>query len=100
MDMPLTAITNTTIDVRATHPSTGVAINMTTGANRVLTGQLLMLEKGSTTTLVQITGVDYPSRAHHVRQRRFAEAESDGRSRGERGGAPRRRPRPTRCPEE
>ncbi len=61
-DMPLTAITNTTIDVRATHPTTGQAINIQTGVDRVLAGQLLLLEKGSTTTLVQITSVDYASR--------------------------------------
>ncbi len=62
VDMPLTAITNTTIDVRATHPGTGQAINIQTGVDRLQTGQLLMLEKGSTTTLVQITTLDYPNR--------------------------------------
>ena len=62
VDMPLTAITNTTIDVAATNPSTGLAINIQTGVDRLLDGQLLMLEKGSTTTLVQITGIDYSNR--------------------------------------
>jgi hypothetical protein len=62
LDMPLTAITNTTIDVRATNPANGQAINIQTGPNRVLAGQLLMLEKGSANTLVQITGVDYANR--------------------------------------
>jgi hypothetical protein len=62
IDMPLTAITNTTIDVRATNPATGQAINIQTGVDRVLQGQLLLLEKGSNTTLVQITNVDYSNR--------------------------------------
>jgi hypothetical protein len=62
IDMPLTAITNTSIDVASTQPATGTAINIQTGPNRVLAGQLLMLEKGSTTTLVQVTTVDYPNR--------------------------------------
>jgi prepilin-type N-terminal cleavage/methylation domain-containing protein len=62
VDMPLTAITNTTIDVAATHPGTGQAINIQTGVDRLQTGQLLMLEKGSATTLVQITSISYTSR--------------------------------------
>ena len=63
VDMPLTAITNTTIDVRATHPGRpALAINIQTGVDRLQTGQLLMLEKGSNTTLVQITNIDYSSR--------------------------------------
>jgi prepilin-type N-terminal cleavage/methylation domain-containing protein len=62
VDMPLTAITNTTIDVRAVHPSTGLAINIQTGVDRLQTGQLLMLEKGSNTTIVQITAIDHPTR--------------------------------------
>jgi hypothetical protein len=62
VDMPLTAITNTTIDVRATHPGTGAAINIQTGVDRLQKGQLLMLEKGSNTTLVQITNIDFTTR--------------------------------------
>jgi hypothetical protein len=62
VDMPLTAITNTTIDVAATHPGSGTAINIQTGVDRLQTGQLLMLEKGSNTTLVQITAIDFTSR--------------------------------------
>jgi hypothetical protein len=62
VDMPLTAITDTTITVAVTNPLTGQAINIQTGVDRVLTGQLLMLEKGSTTTFVQITAVNYSSR--------------------------------------
>jgi prepilin-type N-terminal cleavage/methylation domain-containing protein len=62
VDMPLTAITNTSIVVAATHPGTGQAINIQSGPDRLLAGQLLMLEKGSNTTLVQITTVDYANR--------------------------------------
>ena len=62
VDMPLTAITDTTIDVKATLPSTGAAINIQTGVDRLQKGQLLMLEKGSQTTLVQITDIDFSSR--------------------------------------
>jgi prepilin-type N-terminal cleavage/methylation domain-containing protein len=62
VDMPLTAITNTTVDVAATHPGTGQAINIQTGVDRLQTGQLLMLEKGSSSTLVQITSINYSSR--------------------------------------
>jgi hypothetical protein len=62
VDMPLTAFTNTTIDVRATHPGSGQAINIQTGPDRLQKGQLLMLEKGSYTTLVQITDLDFPNR--------------------------------------
>jgi len=61
-DIPLTAITDTYITVRATNPATGLAINIETGVDRILAGQLLMLEKGSVTTFVQVTGVDYGTR--------------------------------------
>lgn len=61
-DMPLTALTDTTMDVSATYPANGQAINITSGVDRLLTGQLLMLEKGSITTFVQITGIDYSNR--------------------------------------
>ena len=89
IDMPLTAITNTTIDVRATNPATGQAINIQTGVDRVLAGQLLMLEKGSD----HDAGANHQRRllepAHHVRQRRLVEAESDGGSGRQRRCAPR-----------
>lgn len=62
VDIPLTAFTNTTIDIAATNPSTGQAIVINSGPDRILAGQLLMLEKGSNTTFVQVTAVDYPSR--------------------------------------
>lgn len=61
-DMPLTAITNTTITVRATNPATAQAINIQTGVDRILRGQLLMLEKGSITAFVQVTDVNYTTR--------------------------------------
>jgi prepilin-type N-terminal cleavage/methylation domain-containing protein len=62
-DIPLTAISNTTITVRATQPTTPFApINIQTGVDRILAGQLLMLEKGSVTTFVQVTSVDYGTR--------------------------------------
>jgi prepilin-type N-terminal cleavage/methylation domain-containing protein len=59
---PLTAITNTTIDVATTNVATGLAINIATGPDRVQPGQLLMLEKGATTTLVEVTSVDTVNR--------------------------------------
>jgi type II secretory pathway pseudopilin PulG len=62
VDMPLTAITNTSIDVKATHPGTGAAINIQSGVDRLQEGQLLMLEKGSQNTLVQITTIDFANR--------------------------------------
>jgi hypothetical protein len=62
VDVPLTAITNTTIDIAATYPGSGQAINIQTGPDRLVTGQLLMLEKGSITTLVQITSINTSTR--------------------------------------
>jgi type II secretory pathway pseudopilin PulG len=62
IDMPLTALTNTTMDVASTNPATGLAINIATGPDRIIPGQLLMLEKGATTTLVEVTAVDTTNR--------------------------------------
>lgn len=62
VNTPLVAITNTTIDVATTDPATGLAINIATGPDRVLPGQLLMLEKGSANTLVEVTAVDTVNR--------------------------------------
>jgi prepilin-type N-terminal cleavage/methylation domain-containing protein len=62
IDMPLIALTNTTMDVAATNPATGQAINIATGPDRIVTGQLLLLEKGATTTIVEVTGVNTASR--------------------------------------
>ena len=61
-DTPLTNLTDTTMDVAVTDPSTGAAIVIDSGPDRLLAGQLLMLEKGSNTTLVQMTAVNYSSR--------------------------------------
>jgi prepilin-type N-terminal cleavage/methylation domain-containing protein len=62
INTPLTAITNTTIDVATTDPATGLAINIATGPDRVLPGHLLLLEKGAVTTLVEVTSVDTAAR--------------------------------------
>ncbi|MCM3881275.1 MAG: hypothetical protein ND807_14305 [Vicinamibacterales bacterium] len=62
IDMPLIALTNTTMDVAATNPANGQAINIATGPDRIVTGQLLLLEKGATTTIVEVTGVNTSSR--------------------------------------
>jgi hypothetical protein len=61
-NMPLTALTNTTFDVATTDPATGLAINIATGPDRVVVGQLVMLEKGATTTIVEVTGIDNANR--------------------------------------
>ncbi len=64
IDMPLTALTNTTFDVAATNPAnaTGVAINIASGPDRLILGQLIMLEKGASTALVEITAIDTVNR--------------------------------------
>ena len=62
VDMPLIALTNTTMDVAATNPADGTAINIATGPDRIIPGQLIMLEKGSTTTLVEVTSVNTAAR--------------------------------------
>ena len=58
INVPLIALTNTAMTVAAIDPATGLAINIATGPDRVVVGQLLMLEKGATTTLVEVTAVD------------------------------------------
>jgi hypothetical protein len=50
-DIGLTAVTATRVDVEP-------GVNIGTGADRVLPGQLMLIEKGSVTTLVQVTAVD------------------------------------------
>lgn len=62
VDMPLTNITNTTATIAATLPTTGQAINIQTGVDRLIEGQLLMFEKGSVTSMVQITSINYTTR--------------------------------------
>ncbi len=62
VDMPLTNLTNTSATIAATNPASGQAIVINTGVDRLLAGHLLMLEKGSQTTMVQITTINYTSR--------------------------------------
>jgi len=55
LDVPLTAATASTVDV-----APGVV--MDSGPDRVTAGQLMMVWKGSATTLLEVTGVSYPQR--------------------------------------
>ena len=55
VEVGLTAVTSTSVDVIA-------SVNIGTGIDRVIPGQLMMVLKGSTTTLVQVTAVDAGSR--------------------------------------
>ena len=61
-NMPLTALTNTTFDVATTDPATGLAINIASGPDRLVVGQLVLLEKGATTTIVEVTGINTGAR--------------------------------------
>jgi hypothetical protein len=54
-DVPLAAVATNYVDVTA-------ATNIGTGIDRVIEGQLLMVIKGATTTLVQVTGVNAAAR--------------------------------------
>ena len=54
-DVALTAVTSTSVDVSS-------AVNIASGPDRVLPGQLMMIEKGATTTLVQVTTVNTSTR--------------------------------------
>ena len=54
-DVAITAATGTTVDVTA-------AVNIATGVDRVVAGQLMMVEKGSLSILLQVTGVDTANR--------------------------------------
>lgn len=54
-DISLTAITATTVTIAA-------GPNLGTGPDKVSVGQLMMVTKGSTTTLVQVTSVDLAAR--------------------------------------
>ena len=51
IDVPLTALTPTTITV-------GPGPDLATGPDRVIEGQLMMVTKGSATTLLEVTSVD------------------------------------------
>lgn len=55
LDVPLTAVTSTSVDIAA-----GPVLN--TGPDRVATGQLMMVTKASVSTLVQVTGVNFAAR--------------------------------------
>ena len=54
-DVAITAATGTTVDVTA-------AVNIATGVDRVVPGQLMLAEKGSLALLLQVTSVDLPNR--------------------------------------
>ena len=54
-DVAITAATSTTVTVTA-------AVNIATGVDRVVPGQLMMVEKGSTALLLQVTAVDTGAR--------------------------------------
>ncbi len=60
LNVPLSAVTATSVDL-ATAANGGPA-NISTGPDRVSTGQLMMISKGSRTTLVQVTAVNVSSR--------------------------------------
>lgn len=64
LNVGLTAVTATTVTVAA-----GPTLDV--GPDRVTAGQLMMIQKGSFSTLVQVTSVDYPSR-----QLTFADGDS------------------------
>lgn len=55
LDIPLTALTATTVDVAA-------GPNLAAGPDRVTPGQLMMVSKGSVTTLLQVTAVNTGAR--------------------------------------
>ena len=55
VDQSLTAVTSTSVDIAA-------GTNMATGPDRVTAGQLMMVSKGSTTTLLEVTAVDTTTR--------------------------------------
>jgi Tfp pilus assembly protein PilW len=54
-DVPLAAVANNSVTVTA-------ATNIGSGVDRVIPGQLLMVIKGATTTLVEVTGINAASR--------------------------------------
>jgi prepilin-type N-terminal cleavage/methylation domain-containing protein len=60
LNVPLSAVATTTVDL-ATVANGGPA-NIATGPDRVSTGQLMMISKGSFTTLVQVTAVNTTTR--------------------------------------
>ncbi len=55
LDVALTAVTSTSVDVAP-------GLNLASGPDRVETGQLMIISKGSFNTLVQVTAVDLAAR--------------------------------------
>lgn len=55
LDVPLTAMTSTTVDVAA-------GPNIATGPDKIVPGQLMMVQKGSVTTLLEVTAVNTATR--------------------------------------
>jgi prepilin-type N-terminal cleavage/methylation domain-containing protein len=55
LNVALSAMTGSSVDIAA-------GPNIASGPDRVTTGQLMMITKGSTTTLLQVTGVDTSTR--------------------------------------
>ena len=66
--MPLSAVATTWVEVTA-------ATNIATGVDRVIDGQLMMVTKGTATTLVQVTSIVAASRRINFGTR-FPEPES------------------------
>jgi len=60
LNVPLSAVAATTVDLQT--PANGGPANIATGPDRVSTGQLMMIAKGSFTTLVQVTAVNTTTR--------------------------------------
>jgi Prokaryotic N-terminal methylation motif len=60
LNITVTAVALTSVDVSAV--VAGQAVNIATGPDRVSPGQLMMISKGSSTTLVEITAVDTATR--------------------------------------
>ena len=60
-DIKTTAVTNTSVTL-STLDADGNPLNIATGPDRVTAGQLMMIEKGSYTTLVQVTAVNTSTR--------------------------------------
>ena len=62
-DVPLAAVATNSVDVTTATPATATVIG--TAQDRVIAGQLMMVTKGATTTLVQVTSIDAPNRRIH-----------------------------------
>jgi len=60
LNVPLAAVATTTVDLQTA--ANGAPANISTGPDRVSTGQLMMISKGSFSTLVQVTAVNTTTR--------------------------------------